>query len=655
MMNHTDSAPVRPTSLEGVLRHPNTPAIALLGAITVASWLWILVLANMYGPGASMMAARWDATHALLIWIMWAVMMAGMMLPSAYRVLLLYGALMRSLPGARTVSRNVLMLAAGYVSTWMLFSVAATAIQGWLATQSLISPMMEVTSPIVGAILLFVAGAYQFTPLKRACLHKCRSPLGSLMDRWRDGSPTFYIGAINGLSCVGCCWALMLLLFVGGVMNLAVVAALTAFIAFEKLTDWGGRAPHAAGGLLIVLGVWMLASSAGSYRLYVIGGTLLVTAQVGLIAALLGERVRRRRAEETLERNDDRKRAEAAIQDLESRNSAMLRAIPDLMFVILTDGTFVDYHAKDPRVLSTPTSGFIGNNIRDVMPPGVADIFIDALDRSSRSDEPVVIEYELPLDGGVRQFETRLVRSGSDRVLSIVRDVTDWKRANERNHDLARRLIASQEAERQRIGRELHDDLSQKLALLGISVDRLSTSLGSQHEQFRELRAQIVELAGNIHDVSHELHPIKLQTLGLVNSLQSLCDDVARQSGVHVFFMHENVPSALDPRVALCLYRIAQEALHNIARHSRAQDADLRLRTEHESLVLQIADSGIGFQSEKAERAGLGLVSMRERVALVNGHLELHALPGRGTRIRVRVPLHAAFETAYPAAKSASA
>ena len=119
--------------------------------------------------------------------------------------------------------------------------------------------------------------------------------------------------------------------------------------------------------------------------------------------------------------------------------------------------------------------------------------------------------------------------------------------------------------------------------------------------------------------------------------------------------MHENVPSALDPRVALCLYRIAQEALHNIARHSRAQDADLRLRTEHESLVLQIADSGIGFQSEKAERAGLGLVSMRERVALVNGHLELHALPGRGTRIRVRVPLHPAFETAYPAAKSASA
>ena len=101
MMNRTDSAPVRRTSLEGVLRHPNTPPIALLGAITVASWLWILALANINGPGAWLMAARWDATHALLIWIVWAVMMAGMMLPSASRVLLLYGAVMRSLPVLR--------------------------------------------------------------------------------------------------------------------------------------------------------------------------------------------------------------------------------------------------------------------------------------------------------------------------------------------------------------------------------------------------------------------------------------------------------------------------------------------------------------------------------------------------------------------------
>jgi len=779
-MKSTDSAPGRPTYVETVIRHPNTPAIVLLGAITAALWLWIFTVANMYGPGGAwMMAARWDATHALLIWIMWAVMMAGMMLPSASHVLLLYGALMRSVRGAEAVSRNVLILAAGYLAIWTLFSVAATAVQGWLATRSLISPMMEVTSPIGGAILLFIAGAYQFTPLKRACLRVCRSPLRSLMSRWRDGTPTFLIGAMQGLSCVGCCWALMLLLFVGGVMNLAVIAALTAFIAFEKLASWGRHAPHVAGGLLIFLGVWMLAdhalasqyspavarfaASANSYRPYVIGGMLLVTAQAGLIAALLGERVRRRRAEEKSQRNDeryrsvvhtqselicrflpdttltfvndaycrlwnrtrgellgrkfielippqardavlerivtlrsginshehevtladgtvgwqhwinhaivdsyghlielqgvgrditDRKRAEEAIRGLEARNGAMLRAIPDLMFVILTDGTFVDYHAKDSSLLYMPASGFIGNKIRDIMPPDLADVLMNALDRSLRTDEPVMVEYELPLDGGLRQFETRLVRAGHDRVLGIVRDMTDWKRANERNRELAGRLIASQEAERQRIGRELHDDLSQKLALLSISVDRLSTSLESRHEQVRELRAQIVEIAANIHDLSHELHPTKLETLGLVESLQSLCRD-AKQGGVHVFFVYDNVPSALNPRVALCLYRIAQEALHNIARHSGAREAELRLRTEYESLVLQIADTGIGFESEKAEGAGMGLVSMRERVALLNGQLELHASPGRGTRIGVRVPLHPGFDPAYAASKSA--
>ena len=162
-----------------------------------------------------------------------------------------------------------------------------------------------------------------------------------------------------------------------------------------------------------------------------------------------------------------------------------------------------------------------------------------------------------------------------------------------------------------------------------------------------------MEIAANIHNLSHELHPTKLLTLGLVESLQSLCRDIARQSGVHVSFVHEHVPSALDPHVALCLYRIAQEALHNIARHSRARDAELRLRTEHESLVLQIADTGIGFESEKAERAGMGLVSMRERAALLNGQLELHASPGRGTRIGVRVPLHPGFDTAYATSKSA--
>jgi signal transduction histidine kinase len=115
-----------------------------------------------------------------------------------------------------------------------------------------------------------------------------------------------------------------------------------------------------------------------------------------------------------------------------------------------------------------------------------------------------------------------------------------------------------------------------------------------------------VDIATDIHNLSHELHPARLQTLGLVESLRSLCTDIATQSGVCVLFVHENVPSALEPRVALCLYRIAQEALHNVVRHSRAREAELRLRTEHESLDLQIADSGMDSNPRMPSARGWG-------------------------------------------------
>jgi predicted metal-binding membrane protein len=122
-----------------------------------------------------------------------------------------------------------------------------------------ISSMMEVTSPVVGAALLLVAGAYQLTPIKQACLRACQSPLGFLMSRWRTGvAGAFRMGVAHGALCVGCCWALMLLLFVGGVMNLAVIAVLTAVVAFEKLTPFGAQGARISGVVLIAAAVWML-------------------------------------------------------------------------------------------------------------------------------------------------------------------------------------------------------------------------------------------------------------------------------------------------------------------------------------------------------------------------------------------------------------
>lgn len=253
------------TILEAGLRFDRTPTLVLLIVVPLVSWMWIVVMAHdMYGPmtGASawMMTAVWDARHLALLWAMWAVMMIGMMLPSATPMLLTYGVVARrSATEASAASRQIYALAGGYLAVWVLFSLGATALQRVLARVLVVSSMMEVTSSAVGATLLLMAGAYQLTPLKLACLRRCQSPFGFLMSHWRTGpAGAFRMGFGHGLLCLGCCWALMLLLFVGGVMNLAVIAALTALVAVEKLTPFGTQGARIAGILLIAAGLWMI-------------------------------------------------------------------------------------------------------------------------------------------------------------------------------------------------------------------------------------------------------------------------------------------------------------------------------------------------------------------------------------------------------------
>jgi predicted metal-binding membrane protein len=238
--------------------------LVLMVLLPLVSWMWIVVMArDMYGPmtGASawMMTATWDVPHLLLLWVMWAVMMAGMMLPSASPMLLLYGVVARRRSVQATAARHIYALAAGYLVVWTVFSLGATALQRGLAALLLLSPMMETTTPAVGGTLLFIAGLYQLTPFKRACLRKCQSPLGFLISRWRTGvSGAFGMGLEHGAYCVGCCWALMLLLFAGGVMNLTVIAALTAFVAVEKLAPFWWHSAWISGVLLMSAGLWML-------------------------------------------------------------------------------------------------------------------------------------------------------------------------------------------------------------------------------------------------------------------------------------------------------------------------------------------------------------------------------------------------------------
>ena len=257
----------QPTRLELALGHDRAPLIILLILFPLVCWWWIVVMArDMYGPmtGASawMMTLRWDARHVFLLWAMWAVMMAGMMLPSASPMLLLYGAAAGRRGAGERAAIEIYALAAGYVAVWAAFSLFATAAQRILSMLLIVSPMMRLTSPTVGAALLITAGIYQLTPLKLSCLQKCQTPFGFLLLHWRAGvGGAFRMGIEHGAYCLGCCWALMLLLFVGGVMNLAVIAALTLFVAFEKLGPFGARAARISGGLLMAAGFWMLATS----------------------------------------------------------------------------------------------------------------------------------------------------------------------------------------------------------------------------------------------------------------------------------------------------------------------------------------------------------------------------------------------------------
>jgi len=235
----------------------------LLVLVPVVSWTWIVIMArDMYGPmtGASawMMTLDWDVRHLLLLWAMWAVMMTGMMLPSAAPLLLLYGAAARR-SSPQTAARQTYALAAGYLAAWSTFSLGATALQRALASLLLLSPMMEAANSRVSAALLLIAGVYQWTPLKNACLHACQSPVGFLLGRWRSGGRgAFWMGLEHGSHCVGCCWALMLLLFAGGVMNVLVIVVLTAFVVLEKLVPVGRLGARISGAFLIAAGCWVL-------------------------------------------------------------------------------------------------------------------------------------------------------------------------------------------------------------------------------------------------------------------------------------------------------------------------------------------------------------------------------------------------------------
>jgi predicted metal-binding membrane protein len=212
----------------------------------------------MSGPSAWMMTPVWDVRHVTLLAAMWIVMMIGMMTPSAAPLLLIYAGVMRSSAGGPRAALRVYPLAAGYLLVWIAFSLLATALQRVLGA-GMITPMMTLRSSMATAGLLAIAAVYQLTPLKQACLASCRSPITFILARMRPGAlGAFRLGVEHGVYCVGCCWALMLLLFAGGIMNLWTIAALMLVVLIEKLEPFGWRTRRLSAVALMAAAAWVM-------------------------------------------------------------------------------------------------------------------------------------------------------------------------------------------------------------------------------------------------------------------------------------------------------------------------------------------------------------------------------------------------------------
>ena len=226
---------------------------------------------------------------------------------------------------------------------------------------------------------------------------------------------------------------------------------------------------------------------------------------------------------------------------------------------------------------------------------------------------------------------------------AIARVALERSRAGKALQALTGKLIEAQEEERRRIGRELHDGLNQQLAMFAVELGLLSRQVPPESTELiasiLSLRQRAEGLSDDLRLITHQLHPAALEHLGLISALRSLCAEFSRHEGIRVWFSIEKEMGRVPSDIAICLYRIAQEALRNVAKHSGASEAWVRIVENRDEIQLSIEDKGMGFNLTSNPTSGLGLVSIQERVQIVQGMINIHSAPGEGTMIRVYVPI----------------
>jgi PAS domain S-box-containing protein len=358
-----------------------------------------------------------------------------------------------------------------------------------------------------------------------------------------------------------------------------------------------------------------------------------------------------------------RKRADIAIGESEERFRLMAETTPLMVWMSGADKrcTYVNQHWL--HFTGRPLEHQIGDGWSEGIHPDDLQRCLHTYGEAFDARQAFRMEYRLKrFDGEYRWIlDTGVPRFGPDGTfegyIGSCIDVTDQKqveealRAREQSlrqtreglRKLAAKLLHAQEEERRRIAREMHDDWTQRLALLGIDLAKLEKHLGTPEKALpllRTMQEQLVSLSEDVHALSRQLHPSILDDLGLVEALRSECASFSRREGIAVAYHPQEIPTTLPKDVALCIYRVAQEALRNLAKYAAVSEAWVTLVGTGRDLLLRVQDKGVGFDpAEGHSQPGLGLSSMEERVRLIQAKLSITSAPGRGTTVDVRVPL----------------